>query len=101
MRMAKSSSDQCENGRPNSAGLVVASTTTLCRSSGGKSPRSTAAREVGQALEPSAGEAGTPPAPRARIGSEILRHLPGGWAGALARTPDDAAAKGLGLWGGM
>src|SRR5262249_648906 len=97
--MAKSSSDQCENGRPSSGGLVVARTMTLCRSSGGKSPRGTAAREVSQAVETLGGKACSPLAHRAGITVEFPGHLLVGGAVALATAQDDAAAKGLSLWG--
>src|SRR3954454_10503539 len=97
--MARSSSDQCENGRPNSAGLVVASTTTLWRSSGGKSPRGAAAREVGQAVEAAGGEPPPPLAHGAGVAGEFLGHLLVGGAVTLAAAEDEAAAKGLGLWG--
>src|SRR5581483_10845572 len=97
--MARSSSDQCETGRPSSAGLVVASTMTLCRSSGGKSPRSTAARKVGQAVQALGGEACSPLAHRTGIAVQFPGHLVIGGAVALAAAEDEAAAKGLSLWG--
>ena len=61
--------------KPKSAGLVVASTMTLCRSAGGKSPRCTTARAVGQAIEALGGEALPPLADGARVAGELLRHL--------------------------
>ena len=99
--MARSSSDQCAIGKPNSAGLVVARTRILCRSSGGKSPRSTAAREIGQTVEAAAGEAASPLADCSGVAVEFLGHLPIGRAVALATAKDEAAAKGLGLRGGV
>src|SRR5207249_3539875 len=97
IRIAKSSNDQWEIGNPRSAGLVVANTTTLCRSSGGKSPRSTAARKVGQALETLGGEACPPLAHRARITTECLGNLIIGRPVRLTTVEDKAAAKGLSL----
>src|SRR5690242_17311291 len=99
--MARSSSDQCDIGKPKSAGLVVASTRTLCRSSGGKSPRGTAAREVGQAVEAFRGEAGSPLAHRAGVTAELPGHRVIGGAVALATAEEDSAAKGLRLGGGV
>src|SRR5262245_53257095 len=99
--MAKSSNEQCEIRRPNSAGLVVASTRTLCRSCGGKSPRSTAARQVGQAVEAPGGEAGSPLAHRAGVAVQFPGHLLIGGAVGLAAAQDEAAAKGLRLGGGV
>ncbi len=97
--MARSSSDQCEIGRPNSDGLVVARTTTLCRSSGGKSPRSTAAREVSQAVETVVGEAGSPLADRGRVAAELGGDGLVGRAIRLATAEDETTAKGLRLGG--
>src|SRR6516162_3928425 len=99
--MARSSSDQCDIGRPNSAGRVVASTRTLCRSSGAKSPQGTAARELGQAVEALGGEARSPLAHGAGVAVEFPRHLVIGGAVAAATAEDDPAAEGLRLRGGM
>src|SRR6516165_12602363 len=95
--MAKSANDQCEMGRPSSAGLVVANTTTLCRSSGGKSPRSAAAREVGQAIQAFCGEAFSPLADRVGIATEFFGHHLVGRTVGLTAAQDDAAPKGLTL----
>src|SRR5579884_2063311 len=101
MWRARSSSDQCEKGKPNSAGLVVASTMTLCWSSGGKSPRRTAAREVGQAGETVGGEAHSPLADRARIAAELRSDLSVAGAIGLATTENEPTAKSPRLRGGM
>src|SRR6516162_7581177 len=99
--MARSSSDQCEIGRPRSAGLVVARTRTLCRSSGGKSPRGTAAREVGQAVEAVPGEARPPLADGGRVAAELGGDVLVRRAVGFGATQDEAAAKSPGLGGGV
>src|SRR5262245_15568340 len=101
MRMARSSSDQCESDSPRSAGLVVASTRTLCRSSGGKSAGCPAAWQVGQALEAVGREALPPFADGAGVATEFAGDAPvGGEIGSPA-AEDDAATERLGLRGGM
>jgi hypothetical protein len=84
--MARSSSDECDIGRPNSAGRVVASTRTL---------------EVGQAAEAPGGEARSPLAHGAGVAVEFPRHLVVGGAVASAAAEGDPAAEGLRLRGGV
>ena len=95
--MARSASDQWEKGKPKSAGVVVAKTMTLCRSSGGKSPRSTAAREVCQAREALGGEALSPLADRGGVAGELLGYLLVGGTVGLPAAQDKSATKGLRL----
>src|SRR4029079_4024460 len=78
-----------------------ANTMILCRSSGGKSPRGTAAREVGQASKPSSDEARPPLAHRAGVAGEFRGHLFVGGAVGLAAAEDEATAERLSLGGGM
>src|SRR5579864_5913984 len=99
--MARSSRDQCDMGKPRSAGLVVASTTTLCRSSGGKRPRSAATRQVDQALKPLDSKACSPLANRVGIASKFLGNRVIGWTAELGTVEDEAAAKSSSLWRGM
>src|SRR5262249_28044492 len=75
MWWARSSSDQCEVGTPTLAGLVVARTRTLCRSSGGKSGRAAAPGEVCQTSKALAVEAAPPLGNGAGPAAEFGRDL--------------------------
>ena len=75
MRRAKSSRDQCETGVPASAGLVVARTRTLWRSSGGKSPWPARPRAVLQPLQALRAEALAPARNRVGVTAEFGGHL--------------------------
>src|SRR5271163_3836130 len=90
MRVARSSNDQCETGVPASAGLVVASTRTLWRSSGGKSPRSARPREIKETLQPLLAEAVAP----ARDGVGVATKLGGdvvvAWHAGLSAAENEA-----------
>ena len=92
--MARSSRDQWETGVPASAGLVVASTSTLCRSSGGKSDRSAAAREVVEALQAMLLEAPPPAGDRVGVALQFGPHLQvGGFVG-LGATQNESGPEG-------
>src|SRR5262249_5641249 len=99
--MARSSSDQCEKDSPRSAGFVVASTRTLCRSSGGKSARGPAARQVDQTVETAGREALPPFADGAGVAAEFAGDLPVGGAVGLPAAKDKATAERLCLWRGV
>src|SRR5262249_7250440 len=92
-------SDQCETGTATSAGLVVARTRTWWRSSGGKSPRPAAPREVTQTHEAVAGEAG-PPACHGVGGTVVfVGDAEGGGGVRLGGAQDETRAEGEALGG--
>src|SRR6266404_8806385 len=97
MRVARSSSDQCETGVPVSAGLVVARTRTLWRSSGGKSGRAAAAWQVVQAVEALLAEAAPPAGDGGGVTGEFGGHLVVGGLGVAGAVEDDAGAEGQAL----
>src|SRR5262245_5795982 len=100
MRVARSSSDQWHTGVPASSGLVVASTRTLCRSSGGKSGRAAAAGPVAQAGEAVAVEAAAPAGDGIGVTAEFVGDLVVGRLIGPGATEDDAGAEGQALRGG-
>src|ERR1051326_4478809 len=100
MRVARSSSDQWDTGVPASWGLVVASTKTLCRSSGGKSGRAAAAGQVAQAGEAVAVEAAAPAGDGVGIAAEFVGDLVVGRLVGLGAAEDDTGAEGEALRGG-
>src|SRR5438552_6195129 len=103
MWKARSSSDQCDAGTPTSDGLVVASTTTLWRSCGGKSGRAATAGRVGQASQAPPLEAAAPLGDGVGVAAECSGDV--GVTGNAAleagvAAKDDAGAEGQGLGGG-
>src|SRR5215831_18377609 len=102
MWKARSSSDQCEARTPQSAGFVVANTTTLWRSSGGKSDRAAAAGEIRQAGQAPPLEAAAPLGDGVGVatqfgGDVVIAGDAAAEAGVAAE--DDAGAEGKGLGG--
>src|SRR5262249_2292570 len=98
--VARSVSDQCEIGTPASAGSWVARTTTLCRSSGGKSGRAATTRAVVQAVQAVLGEAPTPLADPVGIAAEFGRHVPVLRGAGFGTQQDQAGTEGQALWAG-
>jgi len=78
----------------------VASTSTLCRSSGGKSGRAAAAGQVAQAAEAMAVEAPPPAGDGVGVAAEFVGDLVVGGLVGLGAAEDEAGAEGEALGGG-
>src|SRR5258708_35690795 len=97
MRVARSSSDQWETGVPASGGLVVARTRTLWRSSGGKSGRTGAAREVVEHLEAVALETPPPLGDGIAVAAQFLGDVVVAWLVGLGAAEHQARPEGQAL----
>jgi hypothetical protein len=100
MRVASSSSDQWDTGVPASAGLVVARTRTLWRSSGGKSGRAAAAGQVVQASQTLSQETLPPARYRGRMAAQRGGDLVVGGSVGLGTAENKACPKSQPLGAG-
>src|SRR5581483_7109516 len=101
MWKARSSSDQWVVGTPTSAGGVVASTSTWCLASGGKSGRSAATRGVGEAIEAQPLKASSPLGDGVGGAAQFLGDVIVAWdARSDGTAEDDASPESEGLGSG-